>query len=165
MPICLTAISEQHGIHELLWRLFIDMIRLRSCKIYDRLSFDEHVSNVCRSSYYHMKALRHIRHSSLNENSTTIAESIVISKLDYCNSILYGTSKKNLREMQNIRIHWSGLYINCLLNRQQNLCWIDFTGYLLKNESSTKLVFWRSSVEIFCSGIFIWSDFFLFSSP
>ena len=55
------------------------------------------------AGYYYMKALRHIRHSLMIETSTTIARSIVISRLDYCNSILYGTTKKNLRKLQNIQ--------------------------------------------------------------
>jgi hypothetical protein len=80
-----------------------DAVRNLGIVIDNRLSFDEHVSNVCRSCYYHMKALRHIKHSLTIETSTTIARSIVISRLDYCNSILYGTTKQNLRKLQNIQ--------------------------------------------------------------
>ena len=37
------------------------------------------------------------------ETSSTIARSIVLSRLDYCNSVLYGTYKKNLKKLQNIQ--------------------------------------------------------------
>ena len=53
------------------------------------LSFDKHISNVCRSSFYHIRQLRQIR-SSLDSNSAIIlANALVSSKLDYCNSLFF----------------------------------------------------------------------------
>ena len=80
-----------------------DSVRNLGVIIDNRLSFDKHVTSVCQSCYYHMKAFRHIRHSLSFETSSTIARSIVLSRLDFCNSVLYGTSKKNLKKLQNIQ--------------------------------------------------------------
>ena len=54
------------------------------------LDFKDHISSVCRSSSYHIRQLRQVR-SSLDENSAIIlANSLVQSKLDYCNSLYLG---------------------------------------------------------------------------
>ena len=51
------------------------------------LSFDQHISNVCRSSFYHIRQLRQIRHSLDVNSYIQLANALVSSKLGYCNSI------------------------------------------------------------------------------
>ena len=51
------------------------------------LSFDQHISNVCRSSFYHIRQLRQIRPSLDLNSSIQLANALVSSKLDYCNSL------------------------------------------------------------------------------
>ena len=59
------------------------------------LSFDKQVSETCKASYFHIRALRHIRPSLTAEAAKTVATAIVGSRLDYCNSLLAGTSVSN----------------------------------------------------------------------
>ena len=64
------------------------------------LSFKKHISNVCRLSFYHIRQLRQIR-SSLDTNSAIIlANSLVSSKLDYCNSLYYKLPACSLNRLQ-----------------------------------------------------------------
>ena len=65
-----------------------------------RLSFDKQVSEICKASYFHIRALRHIRSSLTTDVANTIASAIVGSRLDYCNSLLAGTSVSNLARLQ-----------------------------------------------------------------
>ena len=65
-----------------------------------KMSFDKQVSEICKSSYFHIRALRHIRSSLTTEACKTIATAIVGSRLDYCNSLLVGTSTSNLARLQ-----------------------------------------------------------------
>ena len=65
-----------------------------------RMSFDRQVSETCKASYFHIRALRHIRSSLTTEACKTIAAAIVGSRLDYCNSLLAGTSVSNLARLQ-----------------------------------------------------------------
>ena len=67
------------------------------------LSLCKHVSNICKTSHYHIRALRHIRQSVDFETAKTIGCAIVGSRLDYCNSILYGTSAENLKKLQTVQ--------------------------------------------------------------
>jgi len=53
-------------------------------------------SNVVRSCTHHTQALRHIRPLITVDAAKTIAFSIVGARLDYCNSLLFGTAACNL---------------------------------------------------------------------
>lgn len=64
------------------------------------LSLTDHISTVCKSSYYAIRQIRQVR-SSLDHNSAVIlANSLVSSKLDYCNSLYYGLPQTTLRRLQ-----------------------------------------------------------------
>ena len=67
------------------------------------LSFDQHVSNIVKSSNFNIRALRHIRPLLDKSVANTMACSIVSTRLDYCNSLLYGTSKGNIQRLQRIQ--------------------------------------------------------------
>ena len=67
------------------------------------LSFDKHVDLVCKSTSYHIRALRHIRASITFDMAKTVAHAIVGSKLDYCNSLLAGMTSTNLNKLQRIQ--------------------------------------------------------------
>jgi len=67
------------------------------------LTFDQHVRNVVKASNFHIRALRHIRPLLTREVANTVACSIVSTRLDYCNSLLYGTSQKNISKLQRVQ--------------------------------------------------------------
>jgi len=67
------------------------------------LSFDQHVNNVVKASNFHIKALRHIRPYLNKDVANTVACSIVTTRLDYCNSLLYGTSVSNIKKLQRVQ--------------------------------------------------------------
>ena len=68
-----------------------------------KMSFDKQVSETCEACYFHIHALRHIRTSLNTEASKTIAAAIVGSRLDFCNSLLAGTSVSNLTRLQRVQ--------------------------------------------------------------
>ena len=65
-----------------------------------RMFFDMQVSETCKASYFHIRALRHIRFSLTTEASKTTAVAMVGFRLDYCNSLLAGPSVSNLARLQ-----------------------------------------------------------------
>ena len=67
------------------------------------MSFDKHVSEICKASYFHIRALRHIRSSLTTEAAKMVAVAIVGSRLYYCNSLLAGTSASNLARLQMVQ--------------------------------------------------------------
>ena len=68
-----------------------------------KMSFDKQVSETCKACYFHIRAFRHIRTSLTIEASKTIAAAIVGSRLDFCNSLLAGTSDSNLTRLQRVQ--------------------------------------------------------------
>ena len=68
-----------------------------------QLTFNQHVDKLCQTSYYHISSLRHVRNCLDVGIAREIASCIVGSRLDYCNAILYGTSKQNLHKLQLIQ--------------------------------------------------------------
>ena len=67
------------------------------------LSFTSHISNVCRASFHQIRQLRQVR-SSLDTNSAIIlANALVSSKLDYCNSLLYSLPDSSLDRLQRVQ--------------------------------------------------------------
>ena len=61
-----------------------------------KLTFENHVKAVCRTCYFHIKSLRMLRPSLDTGTAETIGHSIIMSRLDYCNSLLAFTSKRNI---------------------------------------------------------------------
>jgi len=64
------------------------------------LWFNQHVNNLCKWSYFHIQALRHTRKCLSVEDAKSIATAMVSARLDYCNSVLYGTSQMNINKLQ-----------------------------------------------------------------
>jgi len=54
------------------------------------MRFDSHVRAVVRACSYHTRALRHVRKQLTSETEQTIACSVIGSRIDYCNSLLFG---------------------------------------------------------------------------
>ena len=64
-------------------------------------TFTSHITNVCH--YYHLKDLRPIHKFLSVETAALLANSMISSRLDYCNSLLYGVSKYNVAKLQKIQ--------------------------------------------------------------
>ena len=68
-----------------------------------RLTFENHVKAVCRTCYFHIKSLRVLRPSLDTGTAEIIGRSIIMSRLDYCNSLLAFTSKRNIHRLQMVQ--------------------------------------------------------------
>jgi hypothetical protein len=71
-----------------------------------RLTFENHVKAVCRTCYFHIKSLRVLRPSLDTGTVEIIGRSIIMSRLDYCNSLLAFTSKRNIHRLQMVQNQW-----------------------------------------------------------
>ena len=72
--------------------------------IFDKeLSLKQNISSVCKTSYYHIRQLRQVR-SFLDTNyAIVLANSLVASKVDYCNSLYYGLPAASLDKLQRVQ--------------------------------------------------------------
>ena len=66
-------------------------------------TFCSHISAVCNSCFYHMRDLRRIRHHLDLDSANLLATALVSSRLDYCNSLLYGIADIDLTRLQRVK--------------------------------------------------------------
>ena len=64
------------------------------------MSMEEHVNSVCKSCYTQLRYIGRIRKYLSVESTKQLVNSLVISRLDYCNSLLYGISQSSMNKMQ-----------------------------------------------------------------
>ena len=67
------------------------------------MSFSDQISSVSKSCHFHIRDIRRIRHLLPFSTATALANSLVSSKLDYCNSLYSGISQTNLNKLQRIQ--------------------------------------------------------------
>ena len=67
------------------------------------MSFSEQINSVSKSCHFHIRDIRRIRNLLPLSAVTALANSLVSSKLDYCNSLNSGISQSNLNKLQRIQ--------------------------------------------------------------
>ena len=67
------------------------------------MSFRDQINSLSKSCHFHIRDIRRIRHLLPFSAATALANSLVSSKLDYCNSLYTGISQANLNQIQRIQ--------------------------------------------------------------
>ena len=80
-----------------------DEIKILGVHLDPILSMNAQVKSLMKTSNFHIRALRHVRRGLTVEFAEMIALGLVTSRLDYCNSLLYGTSKANIGRLQRVQ--------------------------------------------------------------
>lgn len=80
-----------------------DSIKTLGVTLDSTLSFDKHCSEIVQCSLFHLRSLRHIRPLLSARDAEILGISFVQSRLDYCNSLLSGTSVSNVKRLQRIQ--------------------------------------------------------------
>ena len=60
----------------------------------------EHVNKLCKQLYPMLKRIAKVRHSLTKEVTKILIQSLVLGRIDYCNSLLLGTSKHQINKLQ-----------------------------------------------------------------
>ena len=73
------------------------------CLFDSSLSMSDHVKGVCKASYSHLRKLYRIRPCLDLASTESLVHAFITSRLDFCNSLLYGLTQKNLAKLQRIQ--------------------------------------------------------------
>ena len=62
-----------------------------------------YLTNVCRACYYHLRDLQRIHKYLTVDTAILVAHAMISSRLDYCNSLLYGVNKTSIARLQKVQ--------------------------------------------------------------
>ena len=102
------------------------------------LSLHQNVLNVCRGAFLELRCINSLRNFQTTDAVKTVVCSQVVSRIDYCNSLLAGLKQcllNNLCKM--LQQRWFFWHQNLIMSHP---FFESFTGYPLAAESSTKFL-------------------------
>ena len=67
------------------------------------LTMNAHVSNIARTCYFELRRLASIRRFLTSTATATLVSSFVLSRIDYCNSLLFGSTNDVTSHLQRIQ--------------------------------------------------------------
>ena len=67
------------------------------------MNMTTHINNICQSVCYHLHNIRRIRKYLSFENRKTLVQATVLSRIDYCNSLLFGLPVVHLSKLQRLQ--------------------------------------------------------------
>lgn len=69
----------------------------------ETLSMDAQISSLCRNCHFHLRKIAAIRPYLSQASTAQLVSSMVLSRLDYCNSILAGLPSSSLSRLQKVQ--------------------------------------------------------------
>ena len=73
------------------------------CYLGETLSMNSHVNNTCSNAFYYLYNIRRIRKYLSRRSTETLIHAFVSSRVDYCNSLLYGLPAYQLNKLQRVQ--------------------------------------------------------------
>ena len=67
------------------------------------MKLDKHVQATVRSAYFHLRKIASIREYITQDQAETLVHAFITSRLDYCNSILFGVNSYLLDKLQHVQ--------------------------------------------------------------
>ena len=89
-------LSIMVGTHEI---LFSHKVRNLGFTLDSNLTMKQHVIKICQTAYYELKRISSIRRYLTEDAAKQLVTSCVLSRLDYCNSLLMGTPNSVIQPM------------------------------------------------------------------
>ena len=77
-------------------------VKLLGVNLDETLSLESHVNSLVSSCYYHLRNIGKLKHRLSSDDLQTLTQS-VISKLDYCNVILFGLNLSLMQKLQKVQ--------------------------------------------------------------
>ena len=78
------------------------------------LNFDDHITVICRSTYFHIRNIGKIRNLLSYNACSTIIHALISCRLDYCNSLLYNIPTHKTDCLQKLQNQWARILTKSL---------------------------------------------------
>ena len=79
----------------------------------DHLTMSSHIKSICRSASLPLRNIRRVRKYLDQTNMEQLVHAFITSRLDYCNSLLYGLPAKEIRKLQRLKNSAARLVLKC----------------------------------------------------
>ena len=100
-----------------------------------RLTMNAHVSNIAWTYYFELHRLASIRRFLTSTATATLISAFALSRIDYCNSLLFGSTHDVTSHLQRIQNYAARVILR--LPKSSNIT-THLIGFLLKEETPTK---------------------------
>ena len=77
-----------------------ESIKILGVILENRLTMQKHMTNICQSSYMHIRKINSIRRYLSEQATLILINSTVLIRLDYCNSVYVGLPQTSLHKLQ-----------------------------------------------------------------
>ena len=126
--------------------------------ITDNMSLDLHMKNTCWSAYFELCHLSSIRHLFSVDSTKTLVSAFVLSRLDYCNSLLSGCPKHLLDKLQKVQNSAARLVLKArkrdhTLPLLKTLHWLPIQTRMEYNMSTRCHSFFSETAPVYFSDI------------
>ena len=68
----------------------------------ENLDMEEHINDVCRRCHFYLHWINNIRTFISESDTKILVQTLVISRLDYCNSLLFGLPNSQISRLQSV---------------------------------------------------------------
>jgi hypothetical protein len=92
---------------------FSDSVRDLGVMFDSKLSMKSHVNKVCQVTYYELRKISTIRHYLSQQATKTLVTTLILSRLDYGNSLLAGIPDTLLNKLQKVQNSAARLVFRC----------------------------------------------------
>ena len=82
---------------------FVNNARNLGVLMDSELTFDAHISKVVQTCFSFLRKLHSIKHFLTKDHLKSLICSNVFSRLDYCNSLLYGINSTSIYKLQRVQ--------------------------------------------------------------
>ena len=69
----------------------------------DKMSMSNHLTKTCGSAFFHLHNIRRIKKYLSRESLCTLVHAFITSRLDYCNSLMYGLHSIQIAKLQRVQ--------------------------------------------------------------
>ena len=79
------------------------VVRNLGAMLDSKMDMEQHIKSVCRSCYGQIRQIGHIRKFLTCDATKMLVNSLVTSRMDYCNGLLYGVPMTTLKKLQTVQ--------------------------------------------------------------
>ena len=83
---------------------FTDSVRNLGFYLDEDLSMKEHINSICKTAFLEIRHISTICHYLADDTTNTLVVSLVLSRIDYCNSLLAGLPQSLVGKLQSPKL-------------------------------------------------------------